>query len=132
LDNRDKLKALIISKNELIEGEKKGQEDMNEINYNVFRDKFNSYKNLVKCKIVVFYILVFLFTFFLTIYLISFFALYTGTKRRVLKAYYISIIEILLIKFIYGFALCSLRLASRVSKIRCLYNIVCFLTKYVS
>ena len=132
LDNRDKVKVLIITKNELIEAEKNGQESMNEINYNIFREKYNSYKSQVKCKIAVFYIIVFIVTLFLTIYLISFFALYTGTKRRVLKAYYISIVEILLIKFVYGFALCSLRLASKVSKIRCLYNIVCFLNKYVS
>ena len=132
LDNRDKVKVLIITKNELIEAEKNGQENMNEINYNIFIDKYNSYKSQVKCKITVFYIIVFLVSLFLTIYLISFFALYTGTKRRVLKAYYISIVEILLIKFVYGFALCSLRLASKVNKIRCLYNIVCFLNKYVS
>ena len=132
LDNRDKLKALIITKNELIKAEKNGQENMNEINYNIFRNKYNSYKFLMKCKIIVFYIIVFLFTLPLAIYLISFFALYTGTKRRVLKAYYISIVEILLIKFIYGFILCSLRLASKVSKIRCLYNIIYFLSKYVS
>ena len=132
LDNRDKLKALIISKNELIKAEKNGRENMNEINYNIFRNKYNSYKFLMKCKIIVFYIIVFLFTLPLAIYLISFFALYTGTKRRVLKAYYISIVEILLIKFIYGFILCSLRLASKVSKIRCLYNIIYFLSKYVS
>ena len=132
LDNRDKVKALIITKNELIEAEKNGKERMNEINYNIFREKFNSYKSQVLWKIIVFYIIVFLLSLFLTIYLISFFALYTGTKRRVLKAYYISIIEILLIKFVYGFALCSLRLASKVNKIRCLYNIVCFLNKYVS
>ena len=132
LDNRDKVKVLIITKNELIEAEKNGQENMNEINYNIFIDKYNSYKSQVKCKITVFYIIVFLVSLFLTIYLISFFALYTGTKRRVLKAYYISIVEILLIKFVYGFALCSLRLASKVNKIRSLYNIVCFLNKYVS
>lgn len=132
LDNRDKVKVLIISKNELAKAEKKGQENASEINYNIFRDKFNSYKTQMKCKIVVFYIIVFLFTFSLTIYLISFFSLYTGTKRRALKAYYISIIEMLLIKFVYGFILCSLRLASKVSRIRCLYNIICFLNKYVS
>jgi hypothetical protein len=132
LDNRDKVKVLIITKNELIAAEKNGQENMNEINYNIFRNKYNSYKTTMKCKIVVFYIIVFLLTAFLTIYLISFFALYTGTKRRVLKAYYISIIEILLIKFVYGFALCSLRLASKINKIRCLYNFVCFLSRYIS
>jgi hypothetical protein len=60
LDNRDKVKALIITKNELIEAEKNGKERMNEINYNIFREKFNSYKSQVLWKIIVFYIIVFL------------------------------------------------------------------------
>ena len=69
---------------------------------------------------------------FCTIYLISFFALYTGTRKRVFKAYYLSLIIILIIKFIYGFCLASLRIASKINKMKTLYKVVYILDKYIS
>ena len=65
-------------------------------------------------------------------YLTSFFAIYTGTKKLVLKAYYISIIEIVIIKFVYGLCLGSLRIAAEVNKFKNLYNFVYICDKYLA
>ena len=54
------------------------------------------------------------------------------TKRRVLTAYYVSIIEIILIKFVYGLCLASLRIAGEVNELKSLYKFVYIMDKYVS
>ena len=86
----------------------------------------------IKIQTVVFYIIILIFTGFCSIYLVSFFAVYTGTKKLVLKTYYISIIEIILIKFVYGVSLASLRIAADNNELKTLYNFVYYLDKYLS
>ena len=78
------------------------------------------------------YIANFFLTGFLFMYLISFFAVYTGTKKLIIKAYYISIIEITIIKFVYGLSLGSLRIAAEINKFKNLYNFVYICDKYLS
>ena len=86
----------------------------------------------IKIQTAAFYLVVIVLTALCFIYLVSFFAIYTGTKSRVLKAYYISLIEIVLIKLVYGLILGSLRIAADSNELKKLYNFVYILDKYVS
>ena len=135
LDFHDRIKDMITLKSELIENqytEDFDKDNIHDSNEGVYKEKYDELIFQIKCKISLFYVISFLFTLFFSIYLISFFSFYTGTKRRVLTAYYISIIEILLIKIVYGTLLASLRYASKVKGYKCLYNFVFILDKYLS
>ena len=134
LDNQDRVKDLIILKNELetTNLDNVDIDDIDEKNDNLLKKKYNDIVFHMKFKTALFYIISLLLSLFLTVYLIAFFSLYTGTKRRVLKAYYISIIEILLIKFAYGLILSLLRLISIAYKVKVLYDIVRIFNKYIS
>ena len=81
---------------------------------------------------IIFYCIIFVFIILFTLYLVSFFSIYTATKSLVLEAYIISIIEILLIKLVYGICLASLRSASAGNELQCLYKLVYILDKYLS
>ena len=95
-------------------------------------EKYDEIIKKIKVQTIIFYIIIILFTEFCSMYLVSFFAVYTGTKKYVLKAYYISIIEIVIIKFIYGLSLGSLRIAAEVNEYESLYNFVFACDKYLS
>jgi len=134
LDNQDKVKDLIILKNQIQSAniDNVDIDDVDEKDENILRKKYNDLIFQMKFKTAMFYTTSLLLSLFLMVYLISFFALYTGTKRRVWQAYYISIIEILLIKFVYGLLLSLLRFISTINKIKCLYDIVKIFNKYIS
>ena len=126
LDIQDKIKELIIlNKNDINNGNEKDNGD------DKIDNKLEEIMNILKYKIITFYIFLFIFIILCGIYLISFFAVYTGTKSNVLNGYLISIIEILLIKFVYGICLASLRIVSSANQ-SCLYKIVYIFDKYVS
>ena len=133
LDFRDKIKEIVSLQKELKDQELYEFDDnIDERNEKIFNKKYNLTIKRIKCIIVTFYVTMFIIIVFCTIYLISFFALYTGTRKRVLKAYYISIILIVIIKFVYGFSLASLRIASKINKMKKLYKVVYILDKYIS
>lgn len=85
----------------------------------------------IKIRVSILHIFAFLLSLCCAIYLISFFSLYTGTKSKVLKIYYISIIEIVLIKLVYGAILAAFRIMSREGKLKILYTFVYILDKYI-
>ena len=135
LDFHDRIKDMITLKSELIENqytEDFDRDNIHDSNEGIYKEKYDELIYQIKCRISLFYVISFLFTLFFSIYLISFFSFYTGTKRRVLTAYYVSIIEILLIKIVYGAILASLRYASKIKGYKCLYNFVFILDKYLS
>ena len=99
---------------------------------NIDENKFNEIMKKLKCRIIIFYCIIYVFIIIFALYLISFFAIYTGTKSSVLEAYIIGIIEILLIKLVYGICLASLRIASEGNELKSLYKLVYLLDKYVS
>ena len=107
-------------------------EQNEEINEELTQKKYNDVIRRIKIRMIIFFIIGFLLTAFCFIYLLSFFAIYTGTKSKVLKMYYISWIEILLIKIIYGICLASLRIASEGNEIENIYKIVYLCDKYAS
>jgi hypothetical protein len=127
LDIQDNIKELVKENN------KSKSDDIDEDNNNkIVKNKFNEVMSKLKCRIIIFYCVIFVFIIIFSLYLISFFAVYTGTKSYVLEAYIISIIEILLIKFVYGICLAALRVASKGSEFKGLYNLVYILDKYLS
>jgi len=135
LDFHDRIKDMITLKSELIENqytEDFDKDNIHDSNEGIYKEKYDELIYQIKCRISLFYVISFLFTLFFSIYLISFFSFYTGTKHRVLTAYYVSIIEILLIKIVYGTILASLRYASKIKGYKCLYNFVFILDKYFS
>ncbi len=87
---------------------------------------------MIKIRTIIFFVIGFLLTVFCFIYLLSFFAYYTGTKSKVLKSYYIALIEIVLIKLVYGIVLASLRIAAEGNQIENIYKIVYICDKYIS
>ena len=135
LDFHDRIKDMITLKYELIENqyiEEFDKDNIHDSNEGVYKEKYDELIYQIKCRISLFYVIVLLFSFFFFIYLLSFFSFYTGTKHRVLKAYYISIIEIFLIKVVYGIFLAALRYIGIINRIKCLYNFVLMLDKYLS
>ena len=103
-----------------------------EINDENAINKYNEIIKTLKCRIIIFYCVIFVLIILFALYLIPFFSIYTGTKSRVLLAYIYGIVEILLIKFIYGVCLASIRVASEGNELECLYKVVYILDKYIS
>ena len=135
LDFNGKIKDMITFKYELIENQYTEDFDKDNIhnsNEGIYKEKYDELIYQIKCRISIYYVLVFIFSLFFSIYLISFFSFYTGTKNRVLEAYYISIIEILLIKICYGLLLGLLRILSKSKRNKFVYNLVYFCDKHIS
>ena len=139
LDNRDKVNDLLKLRQELNnkgKNEENNNEELNteneEISEELYEQKFNELMKSIKIRLSIFFILGFLITGFCFIYLISFFAYYTATKSMVFKAYYITLIEVALIKFVYGFCLASLRKSGESNEIKNVYNVSYYCNKYVS
>ena len=92
------------------------------------------YKNLmwkVKFKFIVYSIIEYLALTFCFIYLSTFGTVYVGTISRAFKAYGIALIEILIIKIIYGIALAIMRHISLSKEKKNLYNVVLFMDTYL-
>ena len=132
LDNQDRIRILVRLNNETKMKEKNEENNENENAQEKINKKYEELMRTIKIQTLVFYIVSFIITAFCFIYLVSFFAIYTGTKGKVLKAYYISIIEIILIKFIYGLCLASLRIAAEGNELKSLYKFVYVCDKYLS
>ena len=130
LDNQDRIRNMLYMNN-IKENSKDESKDISSKNDDL-NQKCEETMKCIKIQTVVFYIIILIFTGFCSIYLVSFFAVYTGTKKLVLKTYYISIIEIILIKFVYGVSLASLRIAADNNELKTLYNFVYYLDKYLS
>jgi hypothetical protein len=114
------------------ENAQNNENEANEANQQLYNRKYSCLICQIKLRVSILHIITFLITLCCCVYLISFFALYTGTKSKVLKIYYISIIEILLIKVVYGLILASLRIVSKEAKLKALYIIIYILDKYLS
>ena len=134
LDCSDKIKEFLLIKKGLNKEDTTWDpnDNVEEKDQKIIRKKYNLLMSQMRLRIFIFYVIMFPIIVFCTIYLISFYSIYTGTKKRVLIAYFISLFEIVLIKLIYGFCLASLRLASKVNKLKTLYNLVYVFDKYIS
>ena len=83
-------------------------------------------------KIIIFYVIQLILLVIFYLYLITFFATYPGTGSSLVESYGIALIEIVLIKILYGLVLGVLRKISLSFGIKILYTIVVILDTYVS
>ena len=85
----------------------------------------------IKSGMVLYYIIQFIFGIICLLYLTTFCAVYTGTKKKVFKTYGIALVEVLIIKIIYGILLGIFRKVGLAKKKRILYNIAYYFDKYL-
>ena len=130
LDHRDKVNDLIRIRQGINKGEN-CNDNNEEINEELYDKKYNELIKRIKIHMSIFFIIGIFITAFCFIYLVTFFAIYTGTKTKVFKAYYITLIEITIIKFIYGLCLASLRKAGEVNEIENVYKVPYICNKYI-
>ena len=123
LTNNDKIKDIL----KLIHFNKKY--NMNK--ENIINKKYNNLMWKVKFKVGVYTFIEYLLLTFCFIYLSVFCTVYTGTQSKVFKAYGIALIEILIIKIIYGFALAIMRYISLTKEKKGLYNVTLFMDTYL-
>ncbi len=93
--------------------------------------KYNNLACKIKLKIIIYSIIEFLLLAFCFIYFVTFCTVYTGTKNKVFKSYGIALIEILIIKIVYGIVLAILRKVSLSKEKKTLYDIVVFMNTYL-
>ena len=93
--------------------------------------KFNSLMSKVKIKLIVYTIVQFILIILFFIYLVTLCAVYNGTMSKIFAAYGIAILEIIIIKIIYGLVLAILRQYSLLNQKKGLYKIILFMDNYI-
>ena len=93
--------------------------------------KSNSLITKMKTKMIVYYIVQFLLIIAFFIYLVTLGAVYSGTMKKIFSSYGVAILEVIIIKILYGLVLAILRHSSLSNKKESLYNIVLFFDKYI-
>jgi hypothetical protein len=103
------------------------RDQINEISH-----KYNKMMKWSKIKLAIYYVLQFglLIVFFL--YLIAFCYLYSANQNNLIESYGIALIEVVIIKVIYGLILGILRKMSLAYEINKLYSVVRFLDLYIA
>ena len=71
--------------------------------------KYNSLLTHLKIKLIVYYIIQFILIIAFFIYLVTLGAVYSGTMKKIFASYGIAILELIILKLIYGLALGILR-----------------------
>ena len=112
----------------LINNEKQIKEKEN----NNMNEKFNKMMFWIKIKIIIFYAVVYVLSFIFFLYLIAFCGVYNATSLKLVESYGIALIEVAIIKVLYGGVLGILRIISLTFQIKILYTIVRFLDLYIS
>jgi len=93
--------------------------------------KFNNLLYKIKAGMIIYFIIEFIVGIICLLYLTTFCAIYTGTKARIFKTYGIALVEVLIIKILYGILLGILRKVGLAKKKRVLYNIAYYFDKFV-
>ena len=105
---------------------------MNNLDRDRKKEKTKNIIYKIKRNIIIYLVLQFLIIMFCSFYLITFCGIYLGTKKEIFTSYGIAIIEIIIIKIIYGFILGIFRKVSLYKNISILYNIALIFNKYIS
>ncbi len=124
ISNNDKVSEIIERKNFY---SKNGIADTG-----LMEESYDDVKCKIKAKIIVFFVIEFVVLVFAFLFLTTFCGIYTKTKTVIFKGYGFGLIEILVIKIIYGIILGGLRKAAIGSKNLGLYNFVYFFDNYLS
>ena len=107
-------------------------ETINKENKREIGEKFNKMMYWAKIKMIIFYIAEFILVIIFFFYLIAFCGVNTGTNSKLVEGYGIALIEVIIIKVLYGLILGILRKIALSFEINLLYNIVKFLDLYIS
>ncbi len=84
-----------------------------------------------KIKIIVYSIIQFLIIILFFIYLVTLCAVYHGTMNKIFASYGIALLEIIIIKILYGMVMAILRQYSLSNQKKGLYNIILFMDNYI-
>ena len=123
LNNNDKIKEIL----KMIHLNKKYNLNKEKLIYK----KYNNFTLKLKIKFTIYTIIEFLLLSFCFIYLSVFCTVYIGTMSKVFKEYGVALIEILIIKIIYGIALAIMRRVSLSKSNKKLYDVVLFMNTYL-
>jgi ABC-type proline/glycine betaine transport system permease subunit len=91
--------------------------------------KFNDLLCSIKTGMIVYFVIQFIFAVACMLYVTLFCAVYVGTKTQVFKTYAIALIEVLIIKIVYGIILGILRAVGLSKRSRIAYQIAYYLDK---
>jgi hypothetical protein len=97
----------------------------------IISNKINSLLSKMKTKMIIYYIIQFVLLIFFFIYLVVLCAVYTGTMNKIFTSYGIAILELIILKLIYGLALGILRYYSIENQKSSMYNFVLFMDTYL-
>jgi len=97
----------------------------------IMAKKINSLISKMKTKLIIYYIIQFALIIFFFIYLVALCAVYTGTMNKIFTSYGIAILELIILKLIYGLVLGILRYYSIENQISSMYNFVLFMDTYL-
>jgi len=93
--------------------------------------KYISLKKKTKLKIAIYSIIQYLLMIFFIIYSCTLCAIFYGTMKKIYLNYVIALIEVLVIKILYGLVLSILRQVSLSKEKKGLYNVVLFMDNYI-
>jgi hypothetical protein len=93
----------------------------------IISNKINSLLSKMKTKMIIYYIIQFVLLIFFFIYLVALCAVYTGTMNKIFTSYGIAILELIILKLIYGLVLGILRYYSIENQKSSMYNFVLFM-----
>jgi hypothetical protein len=88
-------------------------------------------KRKTKIKIALYSIIQYILLIFFTIYSVTLCAIFYGTMKKIYLNYVIALLEVLVIKILYGIVLSILRQVSLSYNKKGLYNAVLFMDNYV-
>ena len=97
----------------------------------LIQKKYNSLMSKTKIKIIVYSIIQFLIIILFFIYLVTLCAVYHGTMNKIFASYGIALLEIIIIKILYGMVMAILRQYSLSNQKKGLYNIILFMDNYI-
>ena len=107
-------------------------ENLKRENNSEMKEKYKKMMFWSKIKIIIFYAVVFILSIIFFLYLMAFCAVYIRTKAKLFESYGIALIEVVIIKILYGIVLGILRKISLTYEIEKLYFIVRILDLYIS
>ena len=116
----------------LLNNEYKTKKISNIKDKNKKNEKYNRIIYKIKRNMIIYLVLQFLLILFCSFYLITFCGIYLGTKKLIFQSYGIALVEIIIIKIIYGFILGILRKVSLYKEISILYSFALIFNKYIS
>ena len=91
--------------------------------------KFDDLKFKVKIRMIIYFVLMFIVGIVCLLYITTFCAVYTGTKKFMFRTYGIALVEVLIIKIVYGIILGILRKVGLIKQNRTLYKIAYYFDK---